>query len=205
MSKFTLTVQGDTIAEIMSALAASLMAASVHAPGMLPASDDDDNGPVNTAAPAVDADGVPWNDQIHSSNKQMTDKGVWRRKRGIADNTYNTVTAQLKAQAGVNAVTAAAPAPAPTMPAMPPGMPTPTPQMPAMPTMPQAAPAPTPGATPFGEFMAKYSAAVSAGKVTQAELTSFINSMGVPDLPTLNTRPDVIEQLTAWMLQNGKL
>lgn len=197
MDKFTLTLAAASISELR-ALAAEY--AGVDLTAGVTASDDDEGGPVNTAAPAVDADGVPWDAEIHSSNKQMTDKGVWRRKRGVHDTTYATVTARLKAQAGVNAVTAAAPGALPTPAAMP------MPQaMPAALPTPAIASQPTPGASPFGEFMAKYSAAVNAGKVTQAELMSFINSMGVPDLPTLNTRPDVIEQLTTWMLANGKL
>lgn len=213
MDKFTITFAGATLAELYASAAEFASrgtishATSGHFPGptFTNSDDADDAAPLNINAPAVDGDGVPWDDRIHSSNKQMTDKGVWRKKRGIQDSYYQTVTAELKARG------AAAPAPAPAMPmpTMPPGMPGTAPA--SMPVMPQAAPAPmpTPAPTPcaitFGEFMAKYSAAVNAGKVTPAEFGQFLASMGVADLPALNADATKLQQLYDWMLTNGKL
>lgn len=42
-----------------------------------------------------DGEGYPWDERIHSSNKQMTSKGVWTKRKGVADNTHLTVRAEL--------------------------------------------------------------------------------------------------------------
>lgn len=44
----------------------------------------------------VDADGLPWDERIHSSNKKMTAKGVWVRRRGLTDLQFDEIAAQLK-------------------------------------------------------------------------------------------------------------
>lgn len=49
----------------------------------------------------LDVDGIPWDERIHSTNKTKTDDGRWRRKRGIDNDEYKRVVAELKlAQAG---------------------------------------------------------------------------------------------------------
>ena len=45
----------------------------------------------------VDKEGLPWDERIHSSNHQMTAKGVWQRRRGITDEEYNRVKTELLA------------------------------------------------------------------------------------------------------------
>jgi hypothetical protein len=52
----------------------------------------------------VDKFGVPWDKRIHASTKAMLKNGGWKKKRGITDEEYNEVLAE---------ITAAAPAPAP--------------------------------------------------------------------------------------------
>lgn len=42
----------------------------------------------------LDKEGLPWDERIHSSNHQMTSKGVWQRRRGITDEEYNRVKAE---------------------------------------------------------------------------------------------------------------
>lgn len=44
---------------------------------------DDEGGPVNANAPAVDTKGYPWNAEFHSANKSTNADGTWRYKRGV--------------------------------------------------------------------------------------------------------------------------
>lgn len=93
----------------------------------------------NTAL-ELDADGVPWDERIHSSNKKQTGKGVWQKKKGVDKDEHARITVELKlANAPVddNIVTTETPAPAGGIPAAP----APTAGIPA-------APAPTAGSVP---------------------------------------------------------
>lgn len=76
--------------------------------------------PANTYA-QLDKDGLPWDERIHSSNKEMTDKGVWRKRRGVSNETLASVSVELRnvlAATGGNAATApAAPSGATPIPA----------------------------------------------------------------------------------------
>lgn len=44
----------------------------------------------------VDADGLPWDERIHSSNKKKTAKGVWVARRGVDDITRMSVVNELR-------------------------------------------------------------------------------------------------------------
>lgn len=54
-----------------------------------------DGSPVNGLQ--LDADGLPWDDRIHSSNKKMTDKGKWVARRNVPDATRASVIAEIRA------------------------------------------------------------------------------------------------------------
>lgn len=98
MPKFMLTIQAETIAELMTYLAPSggaLALASVTAPG--PA-DDDENAPLNATAPGLDSAGLPWDARIHAAAKSLNKDGTWRAKRGADEATIAAVTAELRAQ-----------------------------------------------------------------------------------------------------------
>ena len=45
----------------------------------------------------VDADGLEWDERIHSGNEKMTAKGVWTRRRGVQDAQFDKIVAQIKA------------------------------------------------------------------------------------------------------------
>lgn len=45
----------------------------------------------------LDADGLPWDDQIHSSNKKQNADGRWQRRRGVQDSVYDARVAVLRA------------------------------------------------------------------------------------------------------------
>lgn len=105
-------------------------AAPMPAPAPLPGGDgddDSDDAPGNTAVVAgqLDADGLPHDTRIHSETPTLTDKGKWRKRRGVSKEDIAAVEAQLRAGLVAQAQ--------PMMPT--PAMPTPTP-VPAMPSMP---------------------------------------------------------------------
>jgi hypothetical protein len=103
--------------------------------------DDDDAGPVNAAAPATDASGLPWDERIHAKTKATTEAGMWRKRRGVDEATVSAVEAQLRA-------TLAPPIPAPV--AQPVAMPIPPMQPmtpPPLPVAPAATALPVDGAT----------------------------------------------------------
>ena len=61
----------------------------------------------------IDAEGLCWDARIHSSNKKKTAKGVWQRRRGVSDEAYEAIKAEILQSS------APAPVAAPAMPAMP--------------------------------------------------------------------------------------
>lgn len=106
--KFALTITDATPSELSALLLAlngstAPFVATIQAAASAAATGDDetgdDAGPVNVNAPAVDSSGLPWDERIHSGNKEMTDKGVWRKRRGVSDATKTAVEAELRARA----------------------------------------------------------------------------------------------------------
>lgn len=116
--------------------AAHATPAAILAPADNPAvgTDPDDNGPAHAAT--HDSEGSPHDARIHSDKMTVTDKGVWRKRKGVAPGTIAQVQAELRAAGKY----AAAPAPV-APPAMPPAVApvappvAPAPVMPAMPPM----------------------------------------------------------------------
>lgn len=58
--------------------------------------EDDDDAGVADGAP-TDKDGIPWDARIHATTQTKTAKGVWKRLKGISDELYDAVKAELKA------------------------------------------------------------------------------------------------------------
>ena len=42
-----------------------------------------------------DAEGLQWDERIHSSNRKLTAKGVWQRRKNITDEYYNQIKNEL--------------------------------------------------------------------------------------------------------------
>lgn len=42
-----------------------------------------------------DKEGLPWDERIHSSNKKLTAKGVWQRRKNIEDSYYESIKNEL--------------------------------------------------------------------------------------------------------------
>ena len=71
----------------------------------------------------TDIEGLPWDGRIHSSNQKKTAKGVWQRRRGVTDEEYENVKAEILGLPAVPAMPAAPAVPAvpaaPVAPAVP--------------------------------------------------------------------------------------
>ncbi len=103
----------------------------------------------------VDADGMPYDPEVHSESRALTDSGLWKAKRGKA---AAAEAARAKFKAGGAGV--AAPADLPTMP----GLPTAA----AMPGLPTAAVSRAP--VSFEAVVAKLTDLMTKGKVAATEL-----------------------------------
>lgn len=106
--KFNLTITDMNEEEFAAVFKA------VHTPTV------DDNTTESVEEPvdelAVDKEGLHWDSRIHSSNKQMTSKGVWQRRRGISDEEFNRVKNELLGvQEPVAPVAPVAPEPTPVV------------------------------------------------------------------------------------------
>ena len=156
--KFTLTITDASaadIARLMAQINGSVPAPTATPPAVVTTShDDDESGDTEADTTTVDAEGIPWDDRIHSTPAKRTKNGIWRKKRGVQESMISQVEAELKAKLAATPVPpqpAPAPAPMATPPAPMPVPPQPVaaaPQPAPMPVPPQPAPAPAPMATP---------------------------------------------------------
>lgn len=163
-------------------------------------SDDDDAAPA-ADAPTHDADGLPWDERIHSANKAVTADGKWRKRRNVSDTVMAQVTAELRGSAPLASVPPAPP-PSPPLAPLPPVVPAapaplPPPEAPAVepvapPPLPVAPPAPVatggveaPDFQAFALIMQKVTGALSAGTLVQSEVDQFVSHAGVAQLRDL--------------------
>jgi hypothetical protein len=126
----------------------------------------------------LDKVGFPWDERIHASTKTFNADGTWRKKRGVDATTISTVEAELK-------LLMAIPSPAPAQVAV-------IPPPPGSPTAPPAAPDQADLRSQFVALVGRASAALTAGKLTQAEMASACASVGVDSLPKLGIRLDLV-------------
>lgn len=187
------------------------------------AASDESDGPVFTTAGQVDADGIPWDDRIHSSNKARNADNTWRKKRGVDEVTYGRVHAELQAQyADPNRATgtqsngaaspvtdsapvASAPPPPATLVAAPPPPVEPVGNAPVAPSAPtaDAPPAPTPAVSApaagngrFADFPAFVQAVntIRTPGIPYLELNTYAQTVGVAGgFKDMKDRPDLWE------------
>lgn len=150
----------------------------------------------------VDKEGLPWDHRIHASTKTFIADGTWKLKRGVDAAEVESVKAQLKALMAVPPPLAtvyikgalSGPIddvihstghvdylPATRIPAPPP-------------------PAPTVTLT---DLIARMSAAIVAGKMTQAVVAGMCNKHGVSEFMLLSSRPDLLPLIDADMKAMG--
>ena len=199
----------DTGAQEAAAAFGGAAPLAVSTPAIAGASTVAPPPPVNTApittTPAsgveVDKHGLPWDGRIHADSKGKIVDGSWRKKRQDDPALVAQVEAELRQVMGAPA------APVPPAPAAP--IPAPqaasvtTPTAGAASSAP-AAPVPPAPAAPSGDarqqfvgLVGRASAAIQAGKVTQAEVSQCCADAGVPALPLLANRLDLVPQVAA--------
>lgn len=139
--------------------------------------------PQSTAS-NLDKSGLPWDERIHSSSKALTADGLWRKKRGVDDAKVAEVEAQLRQLMNL---------PTPAVAAVPSIVPVPTP----IAVVPPAPPAPTviDGRQAFVNLIGRISTAIQEHKLTQAEVIQECEKVGVPSLPLLANRLDLVPQV----------
>lgn len=134
----------------------------------------------NGQPPAVDKNGIPWLESVHSSSKNLNADGTWRQKKGVSKEEREAAEAAVKNSetftvpasiAGTNApVTLSAPV-APTMPGMPVAPSTAPLDAFSMPT------APIPPVS-YEQVIALYSELSNAGKIKPENLHAFYAEKG---------------------------
>lgn len=189
---------------------------------------DDDEAetlPVANVAPGeVDSSGLPWDARIHSGKKSKTETGTWRKRKGIGDDYFKAIEAELRAR-GIAAIhtgptpvampsptIVAGPTPTPT----PVAMPTPTPVAAPAP-VPTPAPMPTPVPTPapapvasseptFQSVMFAISQGMTNGTITNEYLSLVAQRYGLANnFGELQQRTDLVPQIWAQLQVDGKV
>lgn len=141
----------------------------------------------------VDAKGLPWDGRIHASSRAQNADGTWRQKRGVDPTAVTQVEAELRQTMGIGAPVAVPPPPpfvAPVAPPVPPEI--------TIPDMASAGAAPT--ASPsepmsFPTLMQKITAAFASKTLSQEQIQTAIAGVGLPSLPMLGSRPDLVQQV----------
>lgn len=140
--------------------------------------------PIATDAPAValhDKDGFAFDPELHVSPPGLTDKGLWKVRKGKADADKAARAAFKAGGAGlVNPTLAPAPIAAPAAP--------------AMPTMP-AAPAPV-VAPDYAVIVNKCIGMVNSGALSMDKLGEIYGKIGVTDPNVIGTNPAL--QVALW-------
>lgn len=119
-----------------------------------------------TEAPALDADGLPWDERIHSSSKECVKDGTWRKKRGVADSLVKVVEAELRG--------------------------TPEPKFVELPST--LAPITHIDVTEmtFSQLLDGVTKALIAGQLTQVKINEALDSVGMTALPHLISHTNLI-------------
>jgi len=151
--------------------------------------DDDQFDTEDGPEQAVDSNGTPWDGRIHSESRAINADGTWRKRRGVSDQLFAEVMAELTDAAPPpppadegNAQASSEDVPAP---------PAPTADAPSESTPAASAPvAGEPaGSGQFASF-ADFVAAVSKHGKTYAELNEMAGVLGVPAFKDLKDHAD---------------
>jgi len=171
----------------------------------------------SSAGVELDKHGLPWDGRIHAESKGKLTDGSWRKKRQVDPALVAQVEAELRQVMGAApaAPLAQGGAPAPTpvsvaastiaqsvptgsapLPVAPPPAPVPVagaaPTMPAAPNVAPAGDVPQDARQQFVGLVGRASAAIQGGKVTQAEVNQICADSGIPALPLLANRLDLV-------------
>jgi len=122
----------------------------------------------------VDADGLPWDARIHSSNRKLAASGKWCRRKNVADGMYNRIMGEILAAQEAPAPPPAQEAPAPPPAIVPPG-------------------SPGSGLT-FPEVIKRITTAGYTARQPDT-ITPFLTPLGIPTLPVLASKPELWPQV----------
>jgi hypothetical protein len=156
----------------------------------------------------TDADGLPWDERIHASTRSMKADGTWTRRRGISDETYDAVMAELRASVAAGTDVGEAqelpviqePTPEPDSAAQAFAPAVPTPPVPPVPVPAVPAP-PTASAAPeFHELIRRVTPLQAAGKLDAAGVSSLLGAVGLKSIADLIKADDQTRQAFAAML-----
>ena len=148
---------------------------------MYGSSPDEDDETLNTAPPATDSAGMPWDERIHAPSKGTIKDGTWRAKKGVSDELKAQVTAELSAT---------------TAPPMPTAQPTP-----------QATTAPQ---SEFQSFMEKMQPIMQSGAVDAAYLSGLTSEIAgafaqpLSAITDIASNPQMINFAIQAMQRDGK-
>lgn len=144
------------------------------------------------ATGAFDKDNLPWDGRIHATTKTKTVEGVWKKKRGVEQAEVDRVVAELQAaQMAPESRPEPAAATTPEVPVFTLVPPPPLASSAASPIVPPAPPAPPVGIS-FPAFMSHVTAGVTSQRFTREDVAEACVKSGVPNLPGLINRPDLI-------------
>lgn len=147
----------------------------------VPQPEPQDDEPTNDAPPAIDKNGLPWDERIHAGTKALNGDGTWKKRRGVDDATVAAVTAEL---------TSAAPQPEPT--------PAPQPEPTPAPT-PEPTPAPVPSTNRIQDFQQIVQELQKAGTAAAADYMPKFHGQIVQTLLKLSGVTTVPEATTEQM------
>ena len=160
----------------------------------------------------VDSAGMPWDGRIHSATRSRVADGTWRQKRGVEDDVLAQVTAELRqtmaipaspVQQNFIATTGHADA-IPSVPGqrfeavpVPPSVGSAAPPAPPVSSTPVESAGAAPTASPssgnqFPKLMQLITGKFTKGELTQASIQAAVAKAGLPSLPMLASRPDLV-------------
>lgn len=134
-----------------------------------------DNSNIETPAVELDSAKQAWDYRIHTSNKTKTLDGKWKMKRGVGDKLINKVTDDNKA-----ALEASIPNP------------TVNEDCHNVTFETRVIPPPPPSIDLFPNFMKIATSKISDGKLNHSALVTMLQEKGIPDIPSIKIRPDLI-------------
>lgn len=215
MSKYTLTINTDSVEDISAAVAALTGETIPEQPGIMSI---DASGPVTvenvpehtvvTSVPSpepvsdVDARGMPWDARIHASTKTQKKDGTWKAKKGVDQALVAQVEAEHMGGSVANPEQPALQASGMVAPGVTPEMVNNTPPAPVNAPVENPAPAPATGmfapqadgAPSFAELFQQITNRVAnpADQLSEGTVKAICINHGITNAADLATRPDLI-------------
>ncbi len=149
----------------------------------------------------VDADGFPWDGRIHAASRGKNADGTWRNRRGIENDFKNAVERELKITMGIPVIEFAK--------SIIPPPPAEVPPPPFVNSVAAFAPPEPEVITPpesdgvvigashnssitFPQLMMEITKGFAAKTISQSDIQAAIAEVGLPSLPMLASRPDLV-------------